>query len=1110
MRGLPPQAAAARGLRPGAPGRPLRRAALRMARWLFRLSVVAVLLAVLTLALTDRPMRLPDWITGRIEARLNEGLARGAVDLGGISLRVDRGGVPRLTLLDVALTNADGTDIAQLDRVRVAFDPAALLERKLAPRALELDGANVVLRRGPDGGFLLSFGGEPRAFPGIGAILAALEEAFGEGALSRLARVEVDGLDVTLEDARSARVWSVSGGRLGLRRSDEGLDVAPNAEVFNGTDERAFLQLSLRSTRDGSGAAVTANVQNVAARDIAAQAPVLAFLEVLDAPISGAFRARLDRDGALEDLAGTLEFGRGKVQPRPETEPLNFDSAKTYFTYRAAEKKISFSQISVESEALSAALSGHAYLRSPDARGRPSALVAQMQLERLELAPLGLFEGPLAFEAGAADVRMRLSPFGLDIGQVVLREAGEDAEAPPRSYVARGRADATPRGWDVAVDLTAEAVPARRPPALWPLPGAEKTREWLDRNVAAGRLLGLAGGIRKPPGEKPKLAATFSYEGAEVSFLPGLPPVTGAAGFASVGDDRFALVVDRGQVTPPVGGPLDLSGTRMVVPDTKRKPARGEFTIAADGSATALLSLLDSEPLNLLKDSPRGPDMVDAHVAAEARLGLFLQKGNRLEDVDIAASGRLDGLRSDRIVPGRMLAAESLDAEVSGEAVVLSGRATLDGVPLSGRWRLALAGEERGASQVKGQVELSGATVKRLGLGLPEGMVTGRGFGDVTVDLRKGAAPALTLGSDLAGVRLSLDAVGWSKPAGATGRLDLSATLGDTPRVDAIALEAPGLSASGSITLKPGGGGLERARFGRVRLNGWLDAPVTLAGRGSGAAPAVSVEGGSADFRQAVQGLGGSGGGGGGARGPVSVALERLQMTEGIALTGFRLELAAGRATSGAFTARVNGGTPVQGELAGGPRGVTVRLRAADAGGVLRDAGLVKNAHDGPLEVLLVPTGAPGTYDGNLKVGRARIRGAPAVADLLGAISVVGLLEQLNGDGLVFDETRADFRLTPAQLILYRGSAVGASLGISLDGVYDLGSKRVDMQGVISPVYLLNSIGSFLTRRGEGLFGFNFTLKGPAARPDVSVNPLSILTPGMFRELFRRAPPERR
>ncbi|MCA3440156.1 MAG: hypothetical protein INF50_07430, partial [Rhodobacter sp.] len=79
--------------------------------------------------------------------------------------------------------------------------------------------------------------------------------------------------------------------------------------------------------------------------------------------------------------------------------------------------------------------------------------------------------------------------------------------------------------------------------------------------------------------------------------------------------------------------------------------------------------------------------------------------------------------------------------------------------------------------------------------------------------------------------------------------------------------------------------------------------------------------------------------------------------------------------------------------------------------------------------------------------------------------------------------------------------------GVSLSGSFNSTTGGLNMQGVISPIYLLNGIGRVLTRPGEGLFGFSYQLTGTADDPAVSVNPLSILTPGMFRDLFRAAPP---
>ena len=98
--------------------------------------------------------------------------------------------------------------------------------------------------------------------------------------------------------------------------------------------------------------------------------------------------------------------------------------------------------------------------------------------------------------------------------------------------------------------------------------------------------------------------------------------------------------------------------------------------------------------------------------------------------------------------------------------------------------------------------------------------------------------------------------------------------------------------------------------------------------------------------------------------------------------------------------------------------------------------------------------------------------------------------------------------MTANEVIIEKSSAVGASLGISLDGSYRLGTGEMDLAGVVSPIYLLNGLGQIFTRKGEGLLGFTYTLTGTTENPEVKVNPLSIFTPAMFRELFRKPPPK--
>ncbi|MEQ3670100.1 AsmA-like C-terminal region-containing protein, partial [Pseudophaeobacter sp.] len=136
-----------------------------------------------------------------------------------------------------------------------------------------------------------------------------------------------------------------------------------------------------------------------------------------------------------------------------------------------------------------------------------------------------------------------------------------------------------------------------------------------------------------------------------------------------------------------------------------------------------------------------------------------------------------------------------------------------------------------------------------------------------------------------------------------------------------------------------------------------------------------------------------------------------------------------------------------------------------------------------------------------------RIKNAPSMAALLNAISVIGLVDELSGGGILFTGVEAKFRLGSTHLTLHESSAVGPSIGLSMDGIYDLNSGALNMRGVISPIYIINAIGRVVSRKGEGLFGFAFKLRGSADDPKVSVNPLSALAPGMFREIFRGKAP---
>ena len=1095
---------------------PVRRHRLR--RGLLWATLVAWLLVLLgggaVLAITGRSVPVPHWIVARIEARVNAALTgQGSVAVRGVDLLIDSDWLPRLRLRDVALRDGRGNPVITLPDLRMTVSRPDLIDGRFQPTDLWVRGASLALERLPDGTVRIALdrdrpevtGAAPPPGPGsIGEVLGAIDRAFALPALAGLKRIDASDLTLTLDDQRAGRVWRVTDGQLTLTQTADEvavavdlalpLDTAPSVAAAM-EPARAALSLTILKSQGDSvprGARVSASLQSVPAADIATQSAALAFMELVQAPISGSLAADIGGDGVITSLRGSLEIGAGLLQPEQVAAPVEIKRGSIGFSYDPGTERIEFSSVEIDSRVLRIKAAGHADLADFRA-GLPRALLAQVHLTDLAVDPEGLFQEPVRFSQGDVDLRLKLDPFSLEIGQVVLLEQG-------RRIAGKGRIGAAPAGWDVSLDLLLDRITHDRLLALWPVGVVPATRNWLVANVQTSQLFDVKAALRLAPGAEPKLSLGYEFTDTDVRFLKTLPPITRATGYASILGNSFALVVDRGTVTAPKGGDIDMAGSVFRVPDITINPAPAEIDLRTDSSVTAAMSLLNEPPFGFLTKGGQPVEGTEGRALMVAHLALPLAGKVKAGEVIYAVTGRMRDVRSDVLVPGRRLEAAELVMRADNGQITIGGKGTLDGVPFDAGWQQKFGPDDHGKASVTGTVELSQRFIEAFAIGLPKGALTKAGQGRFSLALAKGSATRFELSSDLRGLGVRIAELGWSKSAAGSGKLVVAGTLGTPPALDRLELSGPGLSVVGQVTLNPGGG-LGRARFTRVKVGGWLDGPVTLTGHGPKRPVSVAMQGGSIDLRKSTLG------GGAGESGALTLALDRMVISQGISLTGFRGAFNGKGGLNGTFTALVNGQAAVSGTVAPSKGRSAVRILSDDAGSVIRAAGVFDRSIGGQMDLVLLPAVEDGNYDGHLAIANTRIVKAPAMAELLGLISVVGLLEQLNGPGIQFQNVEADFRLSPSAVEVTRGSAIGNSLGVSMAGVYALGSGVMDLQGVISPIYLLNGVGAFLTRKGEGLFGFNYRLRGTAAAPRVQVNPLSILTPGMFRDLFRSAPP---
>lgn len=1083
------------------PGRRRRRLR-RVGLWLvLSFALVGAALAVVGWAFLGRPIAAPDWIKAEIETRIEQQLPGIDLRFSELSFFVTRELRPDIALSNVELIDrANGRRLIEFVRADISIARRSLFERKIMPKTVSVSGVFLKLRRDADGSFDISFGS------GLGAdnldmvgAMAELDRVVQSPGLQALDSVEINAVTLDYQDARSGRAWTVDGGRLSLGRVQDFLRLRGDFALLSGRSYAATLEVNAESQIGSSELRVGVNVADIASGDIASQSPALAWLGVLRAPISGALRAVFDGAGGLGPLHATLQIGEGVLQPTDASRPVPFTSAKTYFTYDPADTSLRFDEISLESDWIRATGEGHARLEDLE-NGLPQALLGQVSLTGISTNPASIYETPRAINAATLDFHMGLSPFIMRIGQLTLQDEGDPVHL-------SGRVTANRDGWGMSVLAHIDEIAPDRMLGYWPgqlIPG---TRNWISNNVLGGRMRNVSLALTAEPGTKPDVYLGAELAEAEVRFLKTMPPVREARGVLQLEQNRLIIAVDQGHVVAGDAGQVDVAGTVFSVPDVTIKEGPAQVALRTEGPIPASLWLLDQEPINAMKKAGRSIDLAQGRMRTDGMINFRMKKKQPPDAITFDFAGKLLDVTSDDLVPGKQLSATELSFSADNDSLRIFGPGALEGVPFDGAWQTALGASNTGAGgKVEAKVTLSNAFLDALNIDLPPGSVSGQGSGILALDLKKGVNPRFTLTSNLAGLGLRIDALGWTKARNATGKLEITGTLGTPVSIDNISLQASGLRMNGRLSLRPGGG-LNTFRIERLVAGSWLDAPVTLTGQGRNAPPIVQVSGGRIDLRSAPFSASG-GGSGGGDGSPLRLAPDRLQISDGISLTNFRGDFTTRGGLKGAFTARLNGGTELDGKVSPGRNGSSFVIRSSKAGGILRDAGLIKNVYGGRLTLRLKPTGAPGTFDGELGIDKTSIRNAPVMAELLSAISVVGLLEQLGGQGIGFSEVEARFRMTPKQVILTRSSAVGPSMGISLDGYYDLESGTMDMQGVLSPIYMVNFVGQLFSRKGEGLIGFNFNLKGKSDNPRILVNPLSALTPGLFREIFRRPPPK--
>jgi hypothetical protein len=688
-------------------------------------------------------------------------------------------------------------------------------------------------------------------------------------------------------------------------------------------------------------------------------------------------------------------------------------------------------------------------------------------------------------------------------------------------------------------DVTLTAFTMADLERYWPPGAGQAPRRWITQNIPEGLIHQTKAHVvlGTPKADQKGLVVqditgSLQYEGLEVHYLRPLPPIQQVTGKGQFDRSGFHFQVANGALATMAltGGTVDITGLD--------RPKQA-ITIRAGitGPLQEALTLLNHPRLHLMTGLGMPLATATGRLHAEPKITFALKKPLRMKDIDINAQGILQDLSLQKVVLGQDLSNGQLHFDLDKHRMTVAGRAEWATIPLSFTWQTLFKPPSTQGWRDQMHVvipRVGHAGRARLGYDLP-GIIEGPMAAVIDTQSGWDKQRTVDLQLDLRETTLNLPWLHWHKPAGepaqAAGKLQLIANR--VMSLTDLHLDTNTLKARGRAQFN--GATIVRADFPHVTF-GTSDFRDMVFQR---LKPGLAITVGdsfldAAPLRQLLvhpSKAPNTDGSRSTVTFPVQLHLPRLhrvQMAPARFLRNVRAHLAWNGVGWDAITVsgrlpaeltRQRNGKPPDSDndtktfdfryLSTTQHQPNLSLQTNDIGAVLRALNIYDNLIGGDLDITghTNPNGAG--IQAELQATQFTVQQAPIIAQLLAAASLHGLANLLSNDGLKFDDLNAEVTLYGDRLTITQGHAHGGSLGVTAHGDIAYRTGDLDLQGTIIPAYLLNSIlgqvpvvNLLVGGKGQGLVAVNYQLTGELAKPHVSVNPISALTPGFLRGIF--------
>jgi uncharacterized protein YhdP len=666
-----------------------------------------------------------------------------------------------------------------------------------------------------------------------------------------------------------------------------------------------------------------------------------------------------------------------------------------------------------------------------------------------------------------------------------------------------------------------KAVTLERIAALWPPGIAGDVREWIAGHIPGGKIedisvefaLGPAGGtigLRRLDGK-------FTFDGLRLELFPQ-EPIEEITGTATFNAQKFDFAIAGARLAD-----LEVTKASAIISHLDDPPTMLKVDAVVSGPVNTALGMVNGKPLDLVDPAIIAAGDVDGTATTEIRVVLPLDgpSSGEVETFDIRST--VKAFSWSKAPLGLKATEGDLLLHVDAKGLEVGGNAKFNGVPAKITFDEYFTGGNVLRS-VKATADLDPAALEALGLpSVP--LLTGTAGLDLSYVARRNGQVQVDGKVDLKDAAVKVPEIGWSKPSGEPATLTIDATQapGDGWTLDPVRLKSKDLSAEARIELAGDPPELDLLRVRSFTI-GRSDLGATVRARPGGGFT-ISVKGTTFDLAPLITSLKQRSKTDKPASAEpasptppldIAVNLENLYGERGVQFTSVTADASFdGRAWE---RARLGASTVPDGRIsltvASGTDGKSLQLQIDNFGKVIDALGLDSHFEGGTFDLTAKRQSKEGPATGRVEIRDTKLTESDVMTRLLRLASVQGLLASFTSSGLNINRVTSDLSYENSRLAINNMRIHADGLGIVVNGDVDFGAGEVDIHGALAPMGTLQRfighiplLGRLLTGvNREGIIAAQFTLTGKLADPEIKTQPLSVLTPGITRDLVKLLP----